>query len=59
MLLAVANKSGNSYYAQVAFIDIGSDSTGGSDDNYAVVTDDVVKDTNDGTKYSYLCLERL
>ncbi len=49
--IAVANKSGNSYYAQVAFIDIGSDSTGGSDDNYAVITDDVVKDTNDGTKY--------
>ena len=49
--IAVANKSGNSYYAQVAFIDIGSDSTGGSDDNYAVITDDVVKDTNDGTMY--------
>ena len=49
--IAVANKSGNSYYAQVAFIDIGSDSTGGSDDNYAVITDDVVKDTTDGTKY--------
>ena len=49
--IAVANKSGNSYYAQVAFIDLGGQSTGGSDDNYAVVMDDVVKDTTDGTKY--------
>lgn len=48
---AVANKSGNSYYAQVAFIDLQQGTTGGSDDNYAVVMDDVVKDTNDGTKY--------
>ena len=48
---AVANKSGNSYYAQVAFIDLQQGSTGGSDDNYAVVLDDVVKDTTDGTKY--------
>ena len=49
--IAVDNKSGNSYYAQVAFIDLGGQSTGGSDDNYAVVMDDVVKDTTDGTKY--------
>ena len=48
---AVANKSGNSYYAQVAFIDLQIGTTGGSDDNYAVVLDDVVKDTTDGTKY--------
>ena len=38
-------------YAQVAFIDLQQGTTGGSDDNYAVVMDDVVKDTNDGTKY--------
>ena len=48
---AVVNKSGNSWYAQAAYINIGDASTGGSDDNYAVITDDVVKDTTDGTKY--------
>ena len=48
---AVANKSGNSYYAQVAYIDIDTDTTGGSDDNYAVVIKDVEKDTTNGTMY--------
>ena len=48
---AVANKSGNSYYAQVAYIDIDTDTTGGSDDNYAVVLKDVEKDTTNGTLY--------
>ena len=48
---AVANKSGNSYYAQVAYIDIDTDTTGGSDDNYAVVLKDVEKDTTNGTMY--------
>ena len=38
---AVANKSGNSYYAQAAFIDLGKDSTGGSSDNYAFVLKNV------------------
>ena len=50
---AVANKSGNSYYAQAAFIDLGKDSTGGSSDNYAVVLKNVEKKTGtaDGTVY--------
>ena len=50
---AVANKSGNSYYAQAAFIDLGENSTGTNSDNYAVVLDDVQKrtGTEDGTVY--------
>ena len=50
---AVANKSGNSYYAQAAFIDLGTNSTGTNSDNYAVVLDDVQKrtGTEDGTVY--------
>ncbi len=50
---AVANKSGNGYYAQAAFIDLGADSTGGSSDNYAVVLKNVEKKTGtaNGTVY--------
>ena len=48
---AVANKSGNSWYAQAAYINIGDESTGGGSDNYAVVTGDVEKDTTNGTVY--------
>ena len=50
---AVANKSGNSYYAQAAFIDLGKESTGGSSDNYAVVLKNVKKltGTANGTVY--------
>lgn len=50
---AVADKSGNSYYAQAAFIDLGKDSTGGSSDNYAVVLKNVEKKTGtaNGTVY--------
>ena len=50
---AVANKSGNSYYAQAAFIDLGKGSTGGSSDNYAVVLKNVEKKTGtaNGTVY--------
>ena len=50
---AVANKSGNGYYAQAAFIDLGTDSTGGSSDNYAVVLENVEKKTGtaNGTVY--------
>ena len=50
---AVANKSGNSYYAQAAFIDLGKESTGGSSDNYAVVLKNVEKRTGtaNGTVY--------
>ena len=50
---AVANKSGNGYYAQAAFIDLGTDSTGGSSDNYAVVLKNVKKltGTANGTVY--------
>ena len=46
---AVANKSGNGYYAQAAFIDLGTDST----DNYAVVLKNVEKKTGtaNGTVY--------
>ena len=45
---AVANKSGNGYYAQAAFIDLGTDS-----DNYAVVLKNVEKKTGtaNGTVY--------
>ena len=50
---AVANKSGNGYYAQAAFIDLGTGSTGGSSDNYAVVLKNVEKKTGtaNGTVY--------
>lgn len=50
---AVADQSGNSYYAQCAFLDLGDLSTGGGSDNYAVVLEDVVKKTGtaDGTVY--------
>ena len=52
-MTAVANKSGNSYYAQAAFIDLGDKSTGGNSDNYAVVLKNVEKKTGtaDGTVY--------
>ncbi len=51
---AVANKSGNGYYAQAAFIDLGNGSTGGSSDNYAVVLKNVEKKTGtaNGTVYA-------
>ena len=50
---AVADQSGNSYYAQCAFLDLGDLSTGGGSDNYAVVLKDVEKKTGtaDGTVY--------
>ena len=50
---AVADKSGNGYYAQAAFIDLGKESTGGSSDNYAVVLKNVEKKTGtaNGTVY--------
>ena len=50
---AVADKSGNGYYAQAAFIDLGTLSTGGSSDNYAVVLKNVEKRTvtANGTVY--------
>ena len=50
---AVANKSGNSYYAQAAYISMGAYSTGSNSNNYAVVLDDVQKrtGTEDGTVY--------
>ena len=50
---AVADKSGNGYYAQAAFIDLGEGSTGGSSDNYAVVLKTVKKltGTANGTVY--------
>ena len=50
---AVADKSGNGYYAQAAFIDLGTLSTGGSSDNYAVVLKNVEKRTGtaNGTVY--------
>ena len=50
-MAAVADKSGSGYYAQAAYINLGATSTGGSSDNYAVVLDDVVKDTSNGTVY--------
>ena len=50
-VMAVANKSGNSYYAQAAYINLGKGTTGGGSDNYAVVTGDVEKDTTNGTVY--------
>ena len=50
-MMAVADKSGSGYYAQAAFIDLGTASTGGSSDNYAVVTKDVSKSTKNGTVY--------
>ena len=50
---AVADKSGNNYYAQAAFIDLGSYSTGGNSDDYAVVIANVEKRTGtaNGTVY--------
>ena len=48
---AVVNKSGNSYYAQAAYINLGTASTGGGADNYAVVTGDVIKNTESSTVY--------
>lgn len=50
-VMAVADKSGSGYYAQAAYIDLGTQSTGGSSDNYAVVIDDVTKNTENGTVY--------
>ena len=48
---AVVNKSGNSYYAQAAYINLGNASTSGGADNYAVVTGDVIKNTESSTVY--------
>lgn len=53
-MMAVADKSGSGYYAQAAFIDLGTASTGGGSDNYAVVLDDVTKNTSNGTVYKIL-----
>lgn len=51
--LAVANKSSNTYYAQVAMIDFGIAKTGGSsDDNYLVALDDSYTSKIDGTTYT-------
>ena len=51
--LAVANKSSNTYYAQVAMIDFGTAKTGGSsDDNYLVALDDSYTSKIDGTTYT-------
>ncbi|RGC53547.1 S-layer homology domain-containing protein [Agathobaculum butyriciproducens] len=51
--LAVANKSSNTYYAQVAMIDFGAAKTGGSsDDNYLVALDDSYTSKIDGTTYT-------
>ena len=51
--LAVANKSSNTYYAQVAMIDFGTAKTGGSsDDNYLVALDDSYTPKIDGTTYT-------
>ena len=50
---AVADKSGNSYYAQAAYINLGALKSGGnSDKNYAVATSDSGKDTSNGTVYT-------
>ena len=48
-MMAVVDKNGNNYYAQSAFIDIAGESTSGSSDNYAVVLEDVEKDTASGS----------
>ncbi|WP_418998086.1 S-layer homology domain-containing protein [Agathobaculum sp.] len=51
--LAVANKSSNTYYAQVAMIDFGTAKTGGSsDDHYLVALDDSYTSKIDGTTYT-------
>ena len=51
--LAVANKSSNTYYAQVAMIDFGTAKTGvSSDDNYLVALDDSYTSKIDGTTYT-------
>ena len=51
--LAVANKSSNTYYAQVAMIDFGTAKTGGSsDDNYLVALDDSYTSKINGTTYT-------
>ena len=51
--LAVANKSSNTYSAQVAMIDFGTAKTGGSsDDNYLVALDDSYTSKIDGTTYT-------
>ena len=50
---AVADKSGNSYYAQAAYINLGALKSGGnSDKTYAVATSDSGKDTSNGTVYT-------
>ena len=48
--MAVVDKSGNNYYAQAAFIDIGDLSTGGSSSNYAVVLKTVETDASSSSK---------
>ena len=51
--LAVANKSNNTYYAQIAMLDFGDSKTGGSsDDNYMVALDDSYPSKIDGTTYT-------
>ena len=50
---AVADKNGNSYYAQSAYISLGDGkSTGSSDKTYAVALSDSGKDTSNGTVYT-------
>ena len=50
---AVANKSNQNYYAQIAVLDFGSGKTGGaSDDNYLVALDDSYTSKIDGTTYT-------
>lgn len=50
---AVVDKSGNSYYAQAAYINLGALKSGGnSDKTYAVATSASGKDTSNGTVYT-------
>ena len=49
---AVANESNKNYYAQVAVLDFGGVSTGGSTDNYLVALDDSYTSKIDGTTYT-------
>ncbi len=50
---AVANKSNQNYYAQIAVLDFGTGKTGGaSDDNYLVALDDSYTSKIDGTTYT-------
>ena len=50
---AVANKSNQNYYAQIAVLDFGNGKTGGSsDDNYLVALDDSYTSKINGTTYT-------